>query len=93
MTGITVRATCTRCAAMPYPGLDHWRKDRLTEARDILADSTQHPVTLVILAARVVASQSDVAAECAEVIDLMRLLDQRPQHTVAVIALPKGGVA
>ena len=36
-----------------------WMQDRLIEARGILADVPQHPESLVILAAHVVAGQTD----------------------------------
>ena len=70
-----------------------WILDRLTEARGVLADTTRHPQLLVILAARIVAGQTDDAGECAEAIDLLRLLDRRPLHAIAVAAFPKGGAA
>lgn len=70
-----------------------WILDRLTDARGILADTTQHPDSLVILAARIVAGQTDDAGECAEAIDLLRLLDRRPLYAVAAAAFPKGGAA
>ena len=69
-----------------------WILDRLTEARGVLADTTRHPQSLVILAARIVAGQTDDAGECAEAIDLLRLLDRRPLHALAA-AFPKGGAA
>ena len=43
-----------------------WMHNRLTEARGVLANTTQHPESLVILAARVVAGQTDSASECAD---------------------------
>jgi len=70
-----------------------WILDRLTEARGVLADSTRHPDSLVILAARIVAGQTDDAGECTEAIDLLRLLDRRPLYAVAAAAFPKGGAA
>ena len=70
-----------------------WMHDRLTEARGVLADTTQHPESLVILAARVVVGQTGDAHECADAVDLLRLLDRRPLHTIAAAAFPKGGVA
>ena len=70
-----------------------WLQDRLTEARGILADVPQHPETLVIIAARVVAGQTDNASECADAIDLLRQLDRRPLHTLAAAAFPNGGAA
>ncbi len=75
------------------PRTGDWMQDRLTEARGILADVPQHPETLVILAARVVAGQTDDAVECAEAIDLLRILDRRPLHAIAAAAFPNGGVA
>jgi hypothetical protein len=78
-------------SAKPTSG--DWMQDRLTEARGVLADATQHPDTLVILAAHVVAGQSDNAIECADAVDMLRLLDRRPLHAIAAAALPKGGVA
>ena len=70
-----------------------WMHDRLTEARGVLADTTQHPESLVILAARVVVGQTDDACECGDAIELLRLLDRRPLHAIAAAAFPKGGVA
>ena len=70
-----------------------WMLNRLTEARGVLADTTQHPNTLVILAARVVAGQTDDAGECADAIDLLCQLDRRPLHAIAAAAFPKGGAA
>ena len=68
-------------------------QDRLTEARGVLADTTQHPDSLVILSARVVVGQTDDAGECADAVDLLRLLDRRPLHAIAAAAFPKGGAA
>ena len=70
-----------------------WMLDRLTEARSVLADTSQHPDSLVILSARVVVGQTDDAGECADAIDLLRLLDRRPLHAIAAAAFPKGGAA
>ena len=70
-----------------------WMHDRLTEARGVLADTTQHPESLVILAARVVVGQTDDARECGDAIDLLRLLDRRPLHAIAAAAFPNGGAA
>ena len=74
-------------------GASDWMQDRLSEARGILLDTPQHPDTLVILAARVVAGQTDSAHECAEAVDLLCKLDRRPLHAVAAAAFPKGGAA
>jgi hypothetical protein len=78
-------------SANPYNS--NWMQDRLTEARGVLADATQHPDTLVILAARVVVGQTGDADECADAVNLLRLLDRRPLHAIAVAAFPKGGAA
>ena len=86
-------------APMPHPplvptsGSGDWMHDRLTEARGVLADTTRHPDSLVILAAGVVVGQTDDARECSDAIDLLRLLDPRPLHVVAAAAFPKGGAA
>ena len=72
-------------------GSGDWMKDRLTEARGILDDIQLHPQSLVILAARVVAGQTDSASECADAIDLLSYLDRRPLHAVAAAAFPNGG--
>ena len=74
-------------------GPGDWMQDRLTEARGILADVPQHPESLVILAARVVAGQTDDSGECADAIDLLRRLDRRPLHAIAAAAFPNGGAA
>lgn len=78
---------------VPAPTTGDWMQDRLTEARGVLADTTQHPDSLIILAARVVIGQTDDASECADAIDLLRLLDRRPLHAIAAAAFPKGGAA
>ena len=70
-----------------------WMRDRLMEARGILADASLHSASLVILAARVVAGQTDDARECADAIDLLRLLDRRPLHDLAVATFPNRGAA
>ena len=74
-------------------GTGDWIQDRLAEARGILADTTQHPDSLVILSARVVVGQTDDAGECADAVDLLRQLDRRPLHAIAAAAFPKGGAA
>ena len=70
-----------------------WMQDRLLEARGILVDALRHPDSLVILAARLVAGQTDSPIECAEAIDLWRRLDRRPLHSIANAAFPIGGAA
>jgi hypothetical protein len=75
------------------PGASDWMQDRLTEARGVLADTTRHPDSLVILAARVVVGHIDDAVECGDAIDLIRLLDRRPLHAIAAAAFAKGGAA
>ena len=74
-------------------GASDWMQDRLTEARGIMADAPLYPDSLVILAARVVAGQTDSASECAYTVDLLCQLDRRPLHAVAVAAFPNGGAA
>lgn len=85
-------------APLPHPllGTDStadWMHDRLTEARGVLADTTQHPDSLVILAARVVVGQTDDARECGDALEVLRLLDRRPLHAIAAAAFPNGGAA
>ena len=70
-----------------------WMHNRLTEARGILANTIQHPESLVILAARVVAGQTDNASECADAVDLLCQLDRRPLHAITTAAFPNGGAA
>ena len=70
-----------------------WMDDRLTEARRILADAPQHPDSLVILAARVIAGQSTSASECAAAVDVLCQLDSRPLYAVAAATFPNGGAA
>jgi len=82
---------CTPLA--PASGIGDWMHDRLTEARDVLADTTQHPESLVILAARVVVGQTGDASECADAVEMLRLLDRRPLHAIAAAVFPKGGAA
>ena len=74
-------------------GARDWMRDRLTEARDILADAPLHPASLVVLAARVVAGQTDSVGECAGAVDLLRQLDRRPRHNVAATTFPNDGAA
>ncbi|WP_247651400.1 hypothetical protein [Roseovarius autotrophicus] len=78
---------------IPTSTTGDWMHDRLTEARGVLADTTQHPDSLVILAARVVVGQSDDARECGDALEVLRLLDRRPLHAIAAAAFPKGGAA
>jgi hypothetical protein len=85
-------------APLPHPLLAtaataDWMQNRLTEARGVLVDTTRHPASLVILAARIVAGQTDNVSECAEAIDLLCQLDRRPLHAIAAAAFPNGGAA
>ena len=82
--------------ALPYPTSDasapcDWMQARLSEARDILLNTPWHPDSLVILAARVVAGQTDSASECADALDLLSQLDRRPLHAIAAAAFTNGG--
>ena len=84
--------------ALPHPTFAasascDWMQERLTEARGILVEAPRHPDSLVILAARVVAGQTDSASECADAVSLWRQLDRRPLHAIAAAAFPKGGAA
>ena len=84
--------------AIPHPTFAasapcDWMQDRLTEARAILVEAPRHPASLVILAARVVAGQTDCASECADALDLLCQLDRRPLHAVAAAVFPNGGAA
>lgn len=74
-------------------GTCDWMLDRLTEARGILADVPQHPETLVILACRVVAGQTNDASECDDAVELLRFLDRCPLHPIAPAVLANGGAA
>ena len=78
---------------IPTSTTGDWMHDRLTEARGVLADTAQHPESLVILAARVVVGQTDDARECGAALEVLRLLDRRPLHAIAAAAFPKGGAA
>lgn len=78
---------------IPTSSICDWMDDRLTEARGVLADLPQHPVSLVILAARVVAGQSESARECADAIDILCELDRRPLHAIAAAARQNRGAA
>lgn len=76
---------------IPTSNTSDWMHDRLTEARGVLADTTHHPDSLVILAARVVVGQADDARECGDALEVLRLLDRRPLHAIAAAAFPNGG--
>ena len=84
--------------ALPFPTSAasapcDWMRERLTEARAILLEAPRHPISLVILAARVVAGQTDSASECADAVDRLSELDHRPPHAIAAAAFPNGGAA
>jgi hypothetical protein len=78
---------------IPTSTTGDWMHDRLSEARGVLADTSQHPESLVILAARVVVGQTDNARECGDALEVLRLLDRRPLHAIAAAAFPIGGAA
>lgn len=91
--------TCNAVAApsiirdgIPVAGSDPWRRDRLAEARGILADAAHHRDRLVILACRVVTRLTHDTAERAEAIDLRHLLERQPRQTGAA-ASATGGAA
>ena len=75
------------------PRASNWMRERLSEARGILVNARRHPISLVILAARVVAGQTDSASECADAVDMLRHLNRRPLQAIAAAAFPKGGAA
>lgn len=93
MTCLAVTTPCPARLVTPATSFDQWRRDRLTEARGILADAARHPSSLVIIAARVVVGLTGDSAECAEAIDLARARDSRPPHAIATAAFPNGGAA
>ena len=78
---------------VPTSATGDWMHDRLNEARGVLADTTQHPDSLVILAARCDVGQTDDARECGDAIELLRLLDRRSLYAIAAAAFPNGGAA
>lgn len=93
MTCLTMTTPCPVRQAAPASGFDQWRRDRLTEARGILADATRHPDTLVIIAARVVVGLTGDSAECADTVDMLRAHDPHPLHAIAAAVLQRGGAA
>lgn len=93
MTFLAMSTPCHFWQTTLASGFDQWRHDRLTEARGILADASQHPSSLVIIAARVVVSLTGDSAECAEAIDMVRACDPRPLHAVAAADFSNGGAA
>lgn len=80
-------------SVIPTSTIGDWMHDRLTEARGVLADTAQHPDSLVILAARVVVGQTDDARECGVALEVLGLLDRRLLHVIAAAAFQKGGAA
>lgn len=82
-------------AAQPNPGAPfaQWRQARLTEARSILSEAADHSVTLVTLAALVVADQSDDDAERARAHHLLGLRGSNPLHATTTVAFQQGGAA
>jgi len=93
MTCLAMTTPCSIRQIALVLSVEQWRRDRLTEARGILADATGHPSSLVIIAARVVVGQTDDARECGDAIDVLRLLDRRPLHAIAATTFPNGGAA
>jgi len=89
MTGMISNAHRPSINSMPIARYDQWRRDRLAEARCVLADVAHHPDSLIILAARVVCAHTDDSAELSEAKDLWRLL--RSMQTVTAVVLPTGG--
>jgi hypothetical protein len=69
----------------------HWRQERLTEARGVLADIGHHPDTLVILACRVVCECSSDPVERADALGVMRFLNASSPELASATA--NGGAA
>lgn len=93
MTSMPLSFPCPTLHRMFVSGDDNWRRDRLAEARSVLADVTHHPDALIILAAHVVSRHTDDPAEGQDASDLCRLLDRRPFKPATTANLPLGGVA
>ena len=77
----------------PTSDTSDWMLDRLTEARGVLADVPRHSETLVILACRVVAGQTNDAGKCADAVELLRFLDRRTLLAVSAASVPNRGAA
>ena len=75
-------------APLPAVAAPHWRQDRLTEARGILADVAHHPDTLVDLACKVVRALSPDEGERFEALGVLRLLDPVPVPVTAPAPVP-----
>lgn len=69
----------------------HWRQERLTEARGVLADIGHHPDMLVLLACQVICAHSPDPNERNDALGMMHLLSARPPETANTT--PKGGAA
>lgn len=93
MTCLAMTTPCSIRQIAPLVSVDQWRRNRLTEARSILADEPRHPSSLVIIAARVVVGLTGDSAECAEAVDILRARDPRSLHAVAAVAFQNGGAA
>lgn len=93
MTCLAMTTPCPIRQITPAAGFDQWHRDRLTEARGILADAARHPSSLVIIAARVVVGLTGNSAECAEAIDFWRVRDPQTLPAIAATAPTTGGVA
>ena len=93
MTCLAMTTPCPIRQIAPVVSVDQWRRDRLTEARGILADATRHPSSLVIIAARVVVGLTGDSAECVDAIDMLRARDPRPLHANDASTFPNGGAA
>ena len=74
------------CNAQSY-----WQRERLTEARGVLADIGHHPDTLVLLACQVICAHSPDPIERTDALGMMHLLSTRSPETASTA--PKGGAA
>ena len=72
------------CNAQSY-----WQRERLTEARGVLADIGHHPDTLVLLACQVICAHSPDPNERNDALGMMHLLSARPPEMANTA--PKGG--
>lgn len=91
MTGLAMTTTCPILQVTLAIGCEQWRRDKLIEARGILADAARHPSSLVFIAARVVVSLNSVYIECADANDMLGARDPRSLHAIAAMAPKTGG--
>lgn len=93
MTCTSRTIPCPAVQENPVTRFAQWRQARLTEARSILSEAADHSITLVTLAALVVADQTDDDAERARAQDLLRLHAFRPLHATTAAPFRHDGAA